>query len=257
MLPNTRDSAMASTPLNTGILFQLMLRWLKPALICDVGSRDGAHARRFSATVPRGKVVAFEASPVNAAAMRRNARLRARGIEVRECVVGDRDGTVPFFVEQPDKADTDPIAWGLSSTRRRRDEYRIGLRRTEIQQQAQRLDSFISGLDPPPATVAVWIDAEGAAYEVLSGMAGIRDRVQLVHVEVEDREIWHGQRLEPEVRGLLTSWGFHELARGPRPVQHDVVFVREELTTTKRLRLRAMVAAAALFSRFVNMIRER
>ena len=93
---------------------------------------------------------------------------------------------------------------------------------------AVRLDSFLTDvLAGPASTIALWIDVEGAAYEVLEGIDGIRDRVCLVHVEVETRAFWQGQRLWPDIEALMGRLGFTPIARRPGDEQFDVVFVND------------------------------
>jgi hypothetical protein len=97
-----------------------------------------------------------------------------------------------------------------------------------VRVRAVRLDSFLTDVLAGPArTIALWIDVEGAAYEVLEGIDGIRDRVCLVHVEVETRAFWQGQRLWPEIDVLMRQLGFTPIARRPGEEQFDVLFVND------------------------------
>ena len=59
--------------------------------------------------------------------------------------------------------------------------------------------------------IALWIDAEGAAYEVLQGAAGVLDRVSLIHVAAETAPcIGATQKLHDDVAAMLAGLGFTE-----------------------------------------------
>ena len=230
---------------DTSILFQILIRTQKPELVCDVGSLDGDRACRFRSLLPQARVVAFEANPINARAMREDARHRNAAIELRDEAASDLDGHVRFFVEH---VGANTACRGMSSTRRRSEEYRLPQEPIQTEVPAVRLETFVLGSHPIPATIALWIDAEGAAFEVLSGIERIRDRVQVVHVEVEEREVWYGQKVKGEVVGLMQRLGFRELARGLASPQYDVVFVPAETTAGSKARYRCALAVASVLS---------
>ncbi len=55
--------------LGTKFLFNLLLRYVKPDAVCDIGSMDGSDATRFKKILPGSQVILFEANPVNFAAI--------------------------------------------------------------------------------------------------------------------------------------------------------------------------------------------
>jgi len=213
-----------SLRLGTKHLFDRLLRLLRPDLVCDVGSMDASDALRFRRHLPGARIVAFEGNPRNLSRLRRNPAVAAAGIEVVPSLVWNADGARPFFVEDvADPRDGEDIRHGISSTRPLR-HGSLGRRMTMVA--AVRLDTFAAGLTPPPGRIALWIDVEGAAYEVLEGTQAIAERVVAVHVEVETRELWTGQHLKPHVEALAHRLGWVTLARGAVEVQHDLLLVR-------------------------------
>lgn len=232
--------AMLPLRLDTACLFQTLLPVLDPDLVCDVGSLDGAHARRFRDRLPTARVVAFEPNPENADSMARDAELARRRIELCPKAAWSDEWGVTFHVEHG--AGQECGAWrrGISSTRRRR---RGSVGTTAVSIPTVRLDGFIGGLTPPPARVALWIDVEGSAFDVLQGVENVRERVVLIHVEVETVEIWDGQKLAPEVDALARRFGFVALARGFWESQHDVVYVSARALAASPLRIRALAGA--------------
>lgn len=211
--------------LGTKYLFDRLLRVLRPDLVCDVGSMDASDALRFRRRLPGARIVAFEANPRNLTRLAARADLRRAGIEIVPRLVWNADGERSFFVERVEAADGGDVRHGISSSRPRTVNS-LGSERTRVA--AVRLDSFAAGLTPAPRHIALWIDVEGAAYEVLEGAAGIAQQVVLVHVEVETRPFWQGQRLKPEVAALAGRLGLMPLARGFNEDQHDLVLVRRD-----------------------------
>ena len=208
----------------TKYLFDRLLTLLRPDLVCDVGSMDASDALRFRRRLPHARIVAFEGNPCNLDRLARNPAVAAADIEVAPILVWNADGPRPFWVERlGDAGDAGDIRRGISSTRPRNVDS-LGSQATMVD--AVRLDRYVERLTPAPRQVALWIDVEGAACEVLEGLTGIVEKVALVHVEVETREFWQGQRLKPAVEALARDMGLMTLARGEDPDQHDLVLVR-------------------------------
>jgi FkbM family methyltransferase len=188
--------------------FYALLAMYQPAVICDIGSLDGTQALRFKRLCPRSTVVAFEANPRNHAAMSRDGALNRAGIVVEHKAVTAETARVRFnVVDVPADA---PWVRGTSSLRARSDAGRELTSRAAIVD-GVRLDDYLSSV---AGSIALWIDVEGAAADVLRGAEGIMNRVQMVHVEAELEPIWIGQATAPELLRALIAMGFEEVARG-------------------------------------------
>lgn len=221
-----------SLKLNTSILFQLLLKVLRPDIVCDVGSHDAAQARRFRRLLPAARILALEANPRNASLLSEDARLRDQSIELIPKAAWNHDGVLRFYVERLSIEPGQHWRCGISSTRPR---LRGSLGADVVEVPAVRLDTLLHGLEVAPQRIALWIDTEGASYEVLEGARAVASRVVLVHAEVESRELWAEQRLGRDVRQLMHDMGFIELARGIPELQHDCVFVRAERRAASHL----------------------
>jgi len=209
--------------LETKFLFHRLIKSIKPDLVCDVGSMNASDAQRFRRFLPKARIIAFEGNPVNVESMRQDDNVVRAEVEIQHKVVWNRNGHRIFYMENlSDENDDEDIRRGISSTRPRIEN---SLGNKEIMVESVRLDTFILGLDDVPKDIALWIDVEGGAYEVLEGIAEIRNKVQLVHVEVETQEYWEGQHLKAAVEELMASMGFKTLARGHFEPQHDMVFI--------------------------------
>ncbi len=214
--------------LNTGRLFAKLLRPFSIDVVCDIGSLNGADALRFRRAAPGARIVAFEPNPSNYRAMRESRALAAAGIETLPYAISAHEGDAEFFIV-PVAGPADLARRGMSSLHLRAEPVHRG---RKIVVQTRRLDGLLAEPARTGARIALWIDAEGAAFEVLQGGLGILDAVQLLHVEVETRAcIGASQKLYPDVAGLLADRGFVEIATDePRDaMQFNSLYVRAAL----------------------------
>jgi FkbM family methyltransferase len=237
--------------LNTTLLFQIILRIYKPNLVCDIGSMDGTYALRFRKLLPKACIIAFEANPVNANAMMQNETLQQKAIWVEHKVVYFQPGMSTFYIEKPDPDHQETWRCGISSMRLRKDD---SLGSTPVYVQAVRLDDYLLVLQPSFTTAVLWVDVEGCAFEVLQSIEKINNLVLAVHVEVEEKEIWQGQRLRSDVETLMRDYGFTAIAQGFNAVQTDLVFVRDKRRGFDYFKLKAIIATAWLLSRFQKVL---
>lgn len=247
---------------NTRRLFTSLLSRMQISTVCDVGSMNGQDALAFSAAAPRSSVYAFEPNPVNFGLMAANCAMRERDICVVPLAASNTDGEAEFFLVDADFTQDDQRR-GMSSLYARSGEWAPA---AVVRVKTTRLDSFLAARCAPGARLALWIDTEGKAYEVIEGLSGVAELVQLVHVEVETSAcIGADQKLYPEVKAVLTRLGFAELAtdQATRHMQFNALFVRvgqrrgmrlELIARLLRARLRYLLIAAAraLFPRGVR-----
>ena len=233
--------------LRADILFFLLLKITQPDLICDVGAMDARESLLFRKLAPRARIFVFEANPKNVEIMKRKGILAKKGVNIRHNVVWNKNEMVSFFVEKA----LDDSDWrrGISSTRKRGEG---SLGRVEISVPGVRLDSFVNNLRSVPSKIALWIDVEGAAYEVVSGFSEVRDFVKIVHLEAETKEFWLGQKLAPDIERLMNRMGFVLLAQSAIKFgcQRDLVFV--DVKTFQRRFIRIKFALAVAF--FVSFL---
>jgi FkbM family methyltransferase len=161
--------------------------------------------------------------------MQNDEILRAADIQIVPMAVTNFDGKSSFFVV--DSASGEPgYQRGMSSLYERSDS---SLVQTSIQVAATRLDTFLSANHVSGGNIAVWMDVEGKAFEALQGASSLFPSICLLHVEVETQPcIAAKQKVEDDVRELLLSNGFWELARDSdeRPPQVNLVFIRADLS---------------------------
>lgn len=226
---------------NTEILFKLLLKYLEPKTVCDIGTMDASHSLIFRKILPKSKIYAFEANPNNAEAIRKNKRVMDAGIQLNELAISDKEGEITFNI-QNDNVETGSWQKGASSILKRKEDESGN----DIRVKTIRLDNI---LDPASdKEIFLWVDVEGAAYEVLSGVSNILENILLVHVEVETQEIWKGQHVRKDVDKIMESYGFTGIARGKFDIQHDVVYVKNELLEKRKILMKNILMLSKILT---------
>lgn len=226
--------------LRTKYAFHTLLDLLDADVILDVGSMDGSDAKKFKALAPQADVIAFEANPQNYQVMCADTTLQQAGIRIENRLISNQEGTRTFYVQQPtDAAST--INKGTSSAIRRDQQ---GMNMLEVSLDAVRIDSFLTQEYPDKKRVAMWIDVEGHAYEVLESLRERTDDVYLIHVEVETQEIWPGQKIERDILKLTQEMGFILIARGAHDVQRDLILLNTKWYYANRRKISIMLRIA-------------
>lgn len=238
--------------LKTKYAFHLLAAFLKPDVILDIGSMDGADSKRFAKLVPAARIVAFEGNPYNYRAMCADEEISTASIRVENRLVSDVPGGSRFFVQRPEVDDT-AFNRGTSSTLERSLE---GARTEEVVLDAVRVDDFLNSEYPSASRVAAWVDVEGFSYGVLGSMKRVVDRIKLLHVEVETTEVWPGQKLESDVLALAKDMGFVTLARGSGDVQRDVILVNERWYADNRKPVQRILTLTRLIGSTASRIVE-
>jgi len=209
---------------NTRLLFKTLLRLCKVDCVCDIGSHDGCDALKFRQILPEAVLLAFEANPLLYQKMTVNRSLLDSRIEILPYAVTRAAGTALFHVTDTDYDNLNEPNTGTSSLLVRQD---LKIKET-IEVKTCRIDEFIMSRYPNVQRVGLWIDAEGAEFGVLEGMAGIKTLVMTVHVETAWTPMREGQRVYADVESLMKSYGFislgNNLAKGA--LWGDVVFVQ-------------------------------
>jgi FkbM family methyltransferase len=77
------------------------------------------------------------------------------------------------------------------------------------------------------------LDVEGATLDVLKGFQDEIKNVMAMHIEVEWKEVWKGQKTQDEVSAFLINAGFVLAGIKVLWPQSDAVWVREEIYTGK------------------------
>jgi FkbM family methyltransferase len=230
---------------NTPHLFTKLLARSRINVVCDVGSMNGADALKFRDAVPEASVYAFEPNPENLRLMQANRVFQERDIQVVPLAAADFDGEAMFFLVDADYSQNDSRR-GMSSLYKREGDWASA---DAVPVKTTRLDTFLADKCTPDARLALWIDTEGKAFEVIEGIAGIAERVHLLHVEVETIACLDArQKLYSDVKARLEQLGFAELATDHTRsgIQFNVLFLRADLSAVMQFWTMASLAHARL-----------
>jgi len=201
-------------------------------LFIECGAKDARSSRRARRRLNPRRIVAFEANPYTYRRFAKANAAPAHGVEYLHTALSDEVGTVTFNVLQT--ADGRPRSDVQASLLRRQDQLATGFAETTVD--ATTLDHFFAG--DTSERIALWIDVEGAARNVLSGGTRLLDRAALLIIEVEDRRWWgEEQWLRADVASFLYERGMLPVARDFQSrYQYNMIFVRSGLLDTDRVR---------------------
>ena len=197
--------------LNTEILFQLLVKHIKPEIICDIGALDASHSIVLRKISRRARIIAFEANPHNYENIISRGLARKANIEVIQKAVSNKSGQLVFHVQKYSDDRQDQWMAGTSSILQRNKE--VGATE-EASVESIRLDDYLNAEPPVSNSIALWIDVEGAGFEVLEGIQNITKHISFLQVEVETEEIWQGQKQKKDIQSLMQAYGYLEVGRG-------------------------------------------
>lgn len=201
----------------------LCLAW-KPSIVCDIGAFNGDESFRFAHLLPGSLILAFEGSPTN---FRQfyidNDRFsRVPNFRAVHRAIADHDGEISFnILDAGEAADWRRAANSL-------------LPRTDgeaskvVTVPCATLASSLGLNVIEKNTFALWIDVEGALDKVLLGAEPVLRRTLFLRAEVEWKELWSGQKLAPELKQMISSYGFDLVGDSYIPDgfdQSDVLFI--------------------------------
>jgi len=237
---------MQSKKLNTEILFQFLVKYTQPELICDVGTLDASNSISLRNINQKTDILAFEANPYNYKAIISKNISESYNIDVIHKAVSNKSGQLVFNVQKyTDKHDDQWMA-GTSSILQRSEE--VG-DTEEVAVESIRLDEHLNNSQSTKNLnyIALWIDVEGAGYEVLEGIKNITDKITFLQVEVETVTVWKGQKLKSDVQKLMESLGFIEVARGKLEDQHDLVYINQSFYESNKIKCSSLIYLAQIF----------
>lgn len=233
--------------LKTKYLFFNLLRFLKPKLILDVGSMDGSDSLRFRQMSADSRIIAIEASPYNYKKMALDSRLQKSKIEVANNLIASNEKRLAFHItHDPDSTDTkEAINRGSSSLLEPLDKSTVV---ESIELDAIRLDKFITMIGGQTDDLALWIDVEGAGFDVLESIGELKKNISLLHIEAEITPKWVGQKLKSDLVELASRFNLVLLATTKNPDQQDLVFINKSLLEKNH----GLVTLMLYFTKFIG-----
>jgi FkbM family methyltransferase len=205
-------------------LFEELIALTRPGIIVEIGAHEAAFSHRMRRQHPTAECFAFECNP--SVFDRFEPDATTAGIRYRHLAIGAGNGTTRLHIPRRWNGEYDPAGCLMASLNVIANGDRIG---EAVEVPSMRLDDAIAAAGAS-ARCALWIDAEGALDQVLSGAVGTLARTDLLLCELERSPYWQGQRLAPEMIAALAGHGFCLAARDAQKwFQYNGVFVRAAL----------------------------
>ena len=217
--PSWQWRGRSATLLST--YFLTLCEDLGVALLLELGAQRAdtsiAFVRRSG-----GRAIAFVANPVTFAALTKPAA--TWGVEVRNVAVGRTAGQATLHIPVDPSG---PLTSGSASLL----ETVIPGRQEKVSVPMTTIDDIVATTEPT-TPVALWVDVEGLAHDVLSGGRALLsdERCRLIMVEVEGVAKWRGQATSGMVDALLRDHDFVPVMRDAQwETQYNVVYVKAQL----------------------------
>lgn len=181
----------------------------------------GAHEASASINFMRAggrRAVAIEANPITYKIKTKLAE--QHGVISFNCGVGKEVGEIDFFTPQHDQ-----IAGNASFLKKPNVIYE------SIKVSVDTIDNIFHKHFEPDEVLALWIDVEGLALDVLTGGDSLlkSDNCGVIKVEVENISFWENQSLVRDVDNYLTSFGYKAILRDIEyNGQYNLIYVKEK-----------------------------
>lgn len=231
-LLNDRAGRKASAKWLRNTYERLLREAIKPKVFWELGAFEAAFSRQLRAALPATTFHAFEANPYTYEKFRE--QVSDDGVNYHHKALGPEDGTAVFKIGRSLGDRELPPEMGCNSLLTKSGDRTYEDASVEM----VALDSFAAerGLLGEPS--AVWIDTEGFAFQVLQGMRKTLKSTSFVFIEVEDRQLWQGQKTAADVRRFLFGEGFIPILRDFEfKQQYNVLFCKPAVYERADVRL--------------------
>lgn len=225
---------------NIDTVFEKLLTFFKPNIVCDIGSLDGSASIKMRKLLPNAEIFAFEANPENF--FDYNSQPLKENIHFLPLGISNFIGETKLYVPNIEKTSKNAVSKrGTASLRPKSN----GRECITYNVPVSTLDVFFAGANKKLSEnyYALWIDVEGLAYEVLEGaIQQILPKTYFLKVELEGRQHWQNQKLDTEVKQLLLDLGFIEIVnkrnsiKSQQSQQYDAIFINPNLCDIEKIR---------------------
>jgi FkbM family methyltransferase len=218
--------------------FWKLLQTVEPKYFFDIGANDASTARRIKQLLPSCEVWAFEANPkIHAKFL---PAVAASGVRYVNLAVAATCGQITLYMPRTytkalingdihHRPSVEPQDTGRSSVLKRNEEATY----EEFTVPSVTLDQLfeVRGMVDDNRDAVLWVDVEGAAYEVLAAAKAALRKAAILFVEAENHPFWTGQKQCADVARILFEAGFIPLERDREygDKQFNTIFVHQSL----------------------------
>ena len=206
---------------STKFVLEALISHLNIDVFLDIGSRDAKEALELKRSIPSANFICFEANHKNYASILENEEILKSGIKVENLAISNSNGMIEFFEYNT------PGTGSLKVREHLEPSNRLLVRSTKLDDYFK--DSKTKG------NIAMWLDVEGAAYDVFLGAVDTLKNVKIIYTEVESKKVYKYQRNRNDIINFLRQHGFQEVAytshskMGLSESVGDSLFLKENL----------------------------
>lgn len=185
--------------------------------LLECGAHEASASIKFSRT-PNSKAIAIEANPYTFREKTQHAE--QFGVVTINSGLGSKQGEANFYVPTGNHS-----AGSASFLQKPNENY------DSISVPVDTLDNVAQKHISTGDRIAIWIDAEGLALEVLKGGKSILNNpcCHVIKVEVENHQFWSNQALEDEIDRYLTHFSFTAILRDIEyKNQYNLIYVKND-----------------------------
>ena len=201
-------------------LMRLKNLGFKPKSVFDIGAYHGDFSKLCLKIWPQTSIIAFEALHEKIEPL--TQKFKGRNVKIIEGIIGETDREAVNYY-------ADETASSVLSS----DE--VNSKKKVVNQKMITLDTFLS-TSSTQAPALLKIDTQGYEFQILKGAGNVLLQIEVVLLELNFLEVYHGVKLAHEVMELLTANGFViydicEIHRRPLDnalFQIDYIFVKKD-----------------------------
>jgi FkbM family methyltransferase len=206
------------------------------ALGTDASLEIGARGAEYSLAMANAyggafSICALEASPRTHAYFSKEVNYKHFGVSYIHALISEHDGETVFYEYVYEGMEA---AAGLSSILIRDLKQHGMARRTRSTIKSIRGDTFIENKFKNSKKIAVWIDVEGAQYEVLNSLSKSFSQgiINSVYIEVEKKKLWLEQKmLDNDVIEFMNKHNLSQFLRDNEyDTQYNIIFINNSIT---------------------------
>jgi FkbM family methyltransferase len=209
---------------NEKSLFLFLAKILKPDLIFDVGSRNGNDAKKFRSILPKSKIIAFEANKQLYFKMLSNPSLKKDKIICYNYAVEKKSGVRNFYIFNEKK--------GTGSILQRKNKIFSKIYKVRT----ISLDNFIEKFKVYNNKIFLWIDIEGAAYNLIQGAKKTLLNTDAIIVELEKKKLFKNQKLQSvTINKLKKNFFLVESSLNSNNSSGNYIFLNKKYQNTSKV----------------------
>lgn len=207
------------------IFFRLVTEVAPCDYFIEAGAFQGETSISVQNALPNASVFAFEANPYNYEQFK-HLFDNSTAKYINLAVSGTNDSVLfkvqKTYMDEP----LSPIRGNNSMLLRTEP----GVGYEDVTVNSTTLNNYFADKIKPGQMVAAWIDLEGAAYEALLGSVNVLPNIGVIKIEVEKHQFWENQKLDFDIRALLSQYGFFPVLRDYEyPNQYNILFCKSEI----------------------------